>query len=192
MTYDVITGEKMQKYKLFSVLIGILLICLAVFWFFVYPVNAIIPVYPYMISNSSIGWNYSTIVNNISIDGIFIQNYDPNAGFLIVNNLKSNTVHEINVYSFTDHGANITKTLPDVVNQSNQDKFYGILLVWVLFIIALIFLIAGFYGVPFVSLIGGVICLFELISSVTNGSFIMDILYMIVIIASVLLARGEI
>lgn len=202
MTYDVITGEKMQKYKLFSVLIGILLITTAVFLFVVYPTNATTSKIASLSGQTYIKWNWTdddNAISQISIDGgvnnYYNLTYNGTSQNFILSNLQPNSTHIIQIkddISDTVFTTNEATTLNIVNNETNQERFFGIILPWVLFIVAVGFLIAGLYGVPFVSLIGGIICLYELVSSAANGSFIMDVLYICVIISSVLLARGEI
>ena len=125
----------------------------------------------------------------MSIDGYQVILADKLSNNFILSQLNPNETHTIIIYTLTDSGTNTARTLN--ATPTNQENAIGLILPWILFIFAVIFCGIGLYGVPFASLIGSVIALIGLVNNTTNGSFIIDILYICIVIAGILLVRGE-
>jgi len=144
--------------------------------------NCAITVNSISISQTSIGWNWSDRnVNNISVDGININNFDNRSMFYQANDLKPNTSHMIKIYSNSDEGSNISSTLSEI--PSNSENFWGWIMSYILIISAIICAILALK----ISVIGYAGILFGIIGVLTqlqNGSVIMTLLYMIVITAN--------
>jgi hypothetical protein len=134
------------------------------------------------------GWDNATNATLIYVDGHpSLIDFDREKGDFILSNLNGMEKHSITIYNDTFVGYNLTTT-----NPSNQDKINSTFLMWELFILGAFFRAIGFYGVPLISLIGSVIGLFGLVNNSTNGSFIIDVLYVILMIAGIILVKGEI
>jgi hypothetical protein len=107
-----------------------------------YPVSAEINITPSDITTTSIMWTWEPItIQNISIDGKLIDNFNPSATSFILSDLKPGEPHTIDIVTSTDTGTNITKTL--INPPSNQEDFYQILKTWVYLLFVLAFCIAG-------------------------------------------------
>ena len=169
--------------------IGIVLLLIAALMFLTSIVNATIVVTPFLISNSSIGWNWTPCSNtqNISIDGLILNNIDTSMCIYIGGNYLPNTEHIIDVHSSTDYGSNITSTLPEV--PTSTDNILNWIYPWLPLIIGFIFCLIGLY-VDFAGLIGSIIGLLGLIMVIPKGVFITDIMYAILIFAGILTIPG--
>lgn len=55
-------------------------------------------------------WEPSTNITNVSVDGVLIPDIDPNTGAYILSGIGPGELHQINVYSDTDTGVNLTRT----------------------------------------------------------------------------------
>ena len=198
MNYDAITGQKMKKYKLFLILIGLCLIGASIFLVSISSAFAIIP----QAGSNYIKWNWvddDNAISQISIDGgVKIYNnltYNGTLQYFILSDLEPNTIHSIQIkddITDTIFSTNITNTTSLSENETNQEQFFAFVMIWIVFIFGVVFCAIGLYGVPFASLIGSVMGVIGLVSHITNGSFIMDVLYAVLIIAGILLVRGEI
>ncbi len=133
------------------------------------------------ITTNSITWSFDKSVNNMSIDGIYNINYDNRTGFFIYSNLQPNTSHQINVYSDEDNGINISKTLSEETNPTNEDNFYAYIMAYILVLAGLFCCIFG-TKIPFVGF-GGVLFGLAGITTQLHGSFVNAILYLCIICA---------
>jgi hypothetical protein len=170
----------------------LLVVLVILLFIFVIPTSALINVTAITKTSSEIVWTWNTGLNitSVSVDGSQVALIDKNSSTFILSGLKPLETHIIMVYSLSDVGINTTNTTAGI--PTNQENFFGTILPYLLFILGAFFCVIGFYGVPLISLIGSVIGLFGLVNNSTNGSFIIDVLYVILMIAGIILVKGEI
>jgi hypothetical protein len=133
-----------------------------------------------------IAWNWSELSNvtSISFDGIIQNNFDTSSNSIIFSNLTPYSQHILKVYSDIDSGENITYTLPETIVQTEQEHFFGVINLYILFVIALICI-----GIAvFVPIVGVGACIFALIGLLTsvNNSFVMGFLFFIALCAGII------
>jgi hypothetical protein len=105
------------------------------------PVSATVNITPIDITATSIMWGWSPItIQNISIDGKLIDNFNPSATSFTLSDLKPEEPHTIMIATTTDTGINTTKTL---TVKSNQEDFYKILVTWGYLLLIMAACIAG-------------------------------------------------
>jgi hypothetical protein len=104
-----------------------------------------------------IKWNWTEDgITALNIDGKLVSSFDPNSHSYILSNLNSNELHSITIYKGTDSGTSQTYT--------TYGTEYG---VWGYALLALIFLIVGYYYFAAVCFIGAMVAfigLYELVS----------------------------
>jgi PKD repeat protein len=146
---------------------------------------------PTLITTSFIKWEWDS-GNNItyaSIDGKNISSFDINSSTFIISDLIPDTRHMFKIYNETDCGVNTTYTLPEIIIQTEQEQFFGVINLYILFVIALICIgIAAF--VPIVGLGASAFALIGLLSSV-NNSFVMGFLFFIVLCAGIIACMAD-
>jgi hypothetical protein len=138
------------------------------------------------VGQSYIAWNWSELSNvtSISFDGIIQDNFDILSNSIIFSNLTSYSQHILKVYSDIDSGENTTYTLPETIIQTEQEHFFGVINLYILFVIALICI-----GIAiFVPIVGVGACIFALIGLMTsvNNSFVMGFLFFIALCAGII------
>lgn len=162
--------------KLFTILILALILII--------PASATINITVSDIGYNFIHWTWSPPVNitNVSVDGVLINDVDPQTGAYILSGIGPGELHQINVYSSTDTGVNLTRT------EYTGDVPVG---VWIYGFVGVLFLIlARWSQVRFVNLITpvfGLLGIYQLIQlkSIMDGAIwsLCLIIYLILLIA---------
>lgn len=153
----------------------LILICIAIL---VLPCNAILNVSVESISQTGISWNWSKdyTLTNLSVDGYQVVLFDKSANRFDLSDLNAGEKHSIKIYTFTDSGNNTTTTLPDNT-KVNIDLY-------ILFLLGLICIIVGVIAEPLIGFGAFIFAVIGITTSI-NNSFIMGILFCILLIASI-------
>lgn len=138
-------------------------------------------------TETSIIWNLSALPNEtnitlIALDGIMLEGYIPNPKQLVQNNLYAGETHLIIVLD--DSGNESTGQATTIIgNQTENEKLAANMNLYFLFTIALICVIAGVF-IPYMALGSVVICIIGIINAF-NHSFVMGMIFFILLIASI-------
>lgn len=110
---------------------------------FIFPVSATIDITPTNVTSSSILWEWSPVtIQNLSIDGIFVCNFNPAATSFVLSDLGPGEPHTITIITAGDSGANTTYTLADTNAQQSTDLM-GMLNTWRYLILIVILCVVG-------------------------------------------------
>lgn len=162
-----------------------IIFCLLIALCFIIPVsaNGEIPIIN-STTETTIQWNWNNTyapvgVTQLSIDGYVVWNYDAYANEFILSDLEPNTSHTIIIYSGENVSINTAITKPMIVTK--QESFFDTLNMYLIFFLALVCLVFG-VGIPLLGF-GAVLFGFIGMATSVNNSFIMGILFLIVICA---------
>jgi hypothetical protein len=107
------------------------------------PAAATITITPTDVTTSSIMWSWSpTTVQNLSIDGIFVCNFNPTATDFVLSGLGPNEPHTITIITAGDSGSNTTTTLGNTNTEQSTDLL-TLLTTWWYLILILVLCVAG-------------------------------------------------
>lgn len=105
-------------------LMAVLLLLIAI------PASATIEITPSSVTTSSIMWTWDPItVQNLSIDGVFVCNFNPAGTDFVLSGLGPNEPHTITIITAGDSGSNTTTTLPNT-NTEQSTGFLTLLTTW--------------------------------------------------------------
>lgn len=94
------------------------------------PAMATIDITPINVTSSSIQWGWSSVtIQNLSIDGVFVCNFNPAATDFILSDLGPNEPHTITIITAGDSGTNTTYTSGNA-NQDESTDLYSLINTW--------------------------------------------------------------
>lgn len=138
------------------------------------------------ITETSIVWNLSqrgeNTIEEITLDGIILKNYSPNATRIVQSNLKPSETHIITV---TDSSLTLSELSVSTLTPTEKaEDFFGTLNLWVLVILALVFTMAAiFIRFGALAFIGSIFSVIGILTSVGN-SFLTGLIFAIMLIVS--------
>jgi hypothetical protein len=155
-----------------------------------------IPIISSLVNTSFIKWEWNDSITSISFNGLNVSDFDYNSSIFIKSDLTKNTRYTLKIYNNSGHcGRNITYTLDEVIPItpiSEEETFFSTTNLYILFFFALLCLIIGFFIIPVIGFGSVLFGIIGLLYSMGN-SFIMGLLFVIVIIAGFLIGlRSEI
>jgi hypothetical protein len=110
---------------------------------FILPVSATIDITPTNVTSSSILWEWSPVtIQNLSIDGIFVCNFNPAATSFVLSDLGPGEPHTITIITAADSGSNTTYTLLDT-NVEQSTDLMGFINAWGYLILIIILCVVG-------------------------------------------------
>jgi len=178
---------KKKEYKFYTIGIGILLLLITIF-FCIQSVNGS-SITLIDKGENFIYWSYDNTTDfiSLSLDGNILTNFNSASKVYIASNLLPESEHTLNLRTVNDIINSTVTTLAEPI--TNEDNFYGLIFPYLLFLLGLICLVAGFYEpiISFGAFIFGVIG----ILTALNDSFIMGTMFVLLIIASIFVAFRE-
>jgi hypothetical protein len=143
-------------------------------------------------TETSIIWNLSALpvgvnISQISFDGIIITGYVSNPKQIVQNNLYSGETHLI---SIIDNTGNISEAQAKTISkpQSESEKTFSVINLWILVLLALVFLCASvFTGIHLIAYISCLLTFLGILTSI-NNNFITGCIFIIMFCASALIA----
>ena len=179
---------KKKEYKFYTIGIGVLLLLITIF-FCIQTVNAapddIFNMSVFNKGDNYIQWSYydDDAITTASYDGVTITDFDVKSLNFTASDLTPNSYHTFCAYSFDDFKCLMTNT---TITKTNETLFWDYILLYLIFFIGLICLVVGIYEpiIAFAAFVFGCIGIIT-----TSGlSFVMGVLFFLLIIASIFIA----
>lgn len=134
------------------------------------------------LNNESITWHYnvSDNINQISVNGYIIENFDNQTGFIVWRTPPYSSTDTIMVINESDTGCNTSSILPI---ETQQETFFGNLNEWFLIGIIILFIILAVVYVPLFGWFALFLSIGGLITAI-NHSIGYGIMFFILVIVS--------
>lgn len=140
------------------------------------------------ITETSIIWNLSqktVSITEISLDGIIITDFSPNATRIVQSGLSAGESHIITVADSEDNISELEATT--LIKPTSQgETLFTTINLWILVLLALLFVIfAVFTKIYFLAFIGTIFCFIGIIGSIGN-SFLTGLIFVIMFIVTLI------
>ena len=145
--------------------VGAILFCLFLLALLTPRTSAEIIITPTSVTTTSIQWEWTgpIIIQNLSIDGILVNDFNPFTESFTISDLNPDEPHTIMIITESDNGSNTSTTLPDNAIEKTQDLVSLVLTWWYLILIAVLCVIGMMRKLGAFLLIASMVSLYALI-----------------------------